>query len=220
MGIGTAMTTTTTTSLVAKQVLNGKYRIVHEAKSSCPIGVGVMSSPAPIDGNVGSIRSEQMCRMQRSAGHVLTVPPQERPSLGILRQMAVLGEPVRVQYGVEVLGPRGVRDGIGVIDAAPLLRREGILQQIQIRRAVKAFQMAAVGPLGLHDGEERRSLAEESAAQQKAGQEAIPILVNVSHGVVQNVSVLVRVEETDPQLGFGALGVIIVCCAWPRPLEA
>jgi len=220
MGTGTTMTTAT--SLVAKQVLNGKYGVVHEAKSSGPIGVGMMSSPAPIDGNVGPIRQEQMRRMQRSAGHVLTVPPQERPSLGILRQMAVLGEPVRVQYGVEVLGPRGVRrrDGIGVVDAAPLLRREGILQQIQIRRAVKALQMAAVGPLGLHDGEERRSLPEESAAQQEAGQEAIPILMNVLHRVVQDVRVLVRVEETDPQLGFGALGVIIVCCAWPRPLEA
>lgn len=158
MGTVTTMTTTTT-SLVAKQVLNGKYRIVHEAKSSSPIGVGMMSSPAPIDGNVGPIRQEQMRCMQRSAGHVLTVPPQERPSLGILWQMAVLGEPVRVQYGVEVLGPRGIRrGGIGVVDAAPLLRREGILQQIQIHRAVKAFQVAAGGPLGLHDGEERRSL--------------------------------------------------------------
>mmetsp|Transcript_21965 Transcript_21965/g.62998 ORF Transcript_21965/g.62998 Transcript_21965/m.62998 type:complete len:329 (-) Transcript_21965:99-1085(-) len=211
-----------TTSLVVNQVLNGKYGIVHEAKSAGPIGVGVMSSPPPIDGNVGPIRQEQMRRMQRGAGHVLTVPPQERPSLGILRQVAVLGEPVRVQYGVEVLGPRGVRagrrrDGRVVYTTTSLLRREDVLQQIQIRRAVKASQMAAGGPLGLHDGEERGSFPQESAAQQKAGQQTLPILMNVLHGVVQDVGVLVRVEEADPQLALSALGLI--GCARPRPLE-
>ena len=141
------------------QVLNGKNSIVDEAESSGPIGVGVMPPPSPVDGHVGPIGEQQMSSLHRRAGHVLAVPPQQRPSLRILRQVAVLGKPVRVQHVVKILRPRGVGEGRGVVavmnktvpaaaaTTSLLLPRcclwQDIFQQIQIRGTVEAFQMTA-----------------------------------------------------------------------------
>ena len=156
-----SFTTASIAACIANQVLNGKNSIVDEAESPGPIGVGVMPPPSPVDGHVGPIGEQQMRSLHRRTGHVLAVPPQQRPSLRILRQVAVLGKPVRVQHVVKVLRSRGVGEGRGVVavtdktvadaDAAaasllPLLLGclwQGIFQQVQIRGAVEAFQMTA-----------------------------------------------------------------------------
>mmetsp|Transcript_8248 Transcript_8248/g.17276 ORF Transcript_8248/g.17276 Transcript_8248/m.17276 type:complete len:363 (-) Transcript_8248:131-1219(-) len=152
---------------IPDQMLDGNNGIIDVAETTGTITMSVMPTATPMNGNIGCIGDQQISRVQRRPSHGLAVRPKQRAGCGVGGEVTVLRQAVGIEHLAIFLRSR-IRL-IGCNFPGRTVYRGDVVEQVQIRWAVKFLQILSTRSFGLNDGEETRRLTDEATAVKEGG---------------------------------------------------